>query len=178
MSNQNRITLHGKVRMKERTDFSLTNSSMSKVIYMKGKSSSFYKGAFYKYLFSKSNNNVKVKVYKNNIYIFTKNKKKLITTYPVPEKYLPLEKYERSDKIIGLISKIGCYANKPVVIKLKTNEELRGYIDYYYEEKDNLYFVLKINEEQEKIVNLEDVEDIFENTDAITNEIKNNIGIK
>ena len=71
-------------RKKERAQ-SFTNA------VRKGFPRSRFSGSFRQYLDSKSKNNMSVKVYNNFVYIH-KNKT-VITVFPVPKKYLPVEDY-------------------------------------------------------------------------------------
>lgn len=132
-----KITTHGKYRLKERINNNQRNASYLKVVIRKGKNSFFYNEPFKSYLLSKENKRSVVKVYNDNVFIFTKTGKRLITTYPVPEKYLPADQYEIKTRKAILLEKTKYLYGKPVLVIKRNNEELKGYItDIKYSEKD------------------------------------------
>ena len=90
-----KITKHARRRLRERSNIRKDYGSLIVVVKKKGKTKHDYCGEFHNYLCSKGAN---IKVYNETIYIFSKGKKKLITTYPVPSNFLPTSKYEAKTK--------------------------------------------------------------------------------
>lgn len=90
-----KITRHAKKRLRERSNIRKDYGNLIVAVKKKGKTKHDYHGKFHDYLCSKRAN---IKVYNETIYIFSKGKKKLITTYPVPSEYLPTSKYEEKQK--------------------------------------------------------------------------------
>ncbi len=121
------ITKHGKRRLRERQNV-ITGNALLRSVVRKGKIVYEFKNSFFRYLMKKYRKNKNIRVYGNNIYIFTKNSKKLITTYSVPAKYLPLEKYEIEKEVFMKISTLikldGCL----VQVKLNSGEMYEGII--------------------------------------------------
>ena len=76
------ITKHGKRRLRERQNV-ITGNALLRSVVRKGKIVYEFKNSFFRYLMKKYRKNKNIRVYGNNIYIFTKNSKKLITTYSV-----------------------------------------------------------------------------------------------
>ena len=68
-----KITDHGRIRLKERTNITRPKLSHINKILKNGKSSEDYKDEFKKYLEKKGIGGAKVKVYDNQIYIFSRN---------------------------------------------------------------------------------------------------------
>lgn len=176
MKAQNRYTKHGKRRVIERVDTSQKVNSLARIVSKNGKSKDMYNGIFHQYLVSKSSNRARVKVYKDNIYIFSKNTKRLITTYPVPDKYLPVEQFEISENILSLAFSVKMYMNKPVIIKLKDESILKGYIDGEYNPEVISKFIL-ITENESILIDLEDVLNIEVDIELLSEEIKESVSV-
>lgn len=103
------ITHHAKERTLERTDYSIAElKSKSQHAYKYGYRIRAFSGELYDYLYSKQicGANYIVRVFENNIYIFDAQLKRMITIYPVPEEYLPVENYlhTRGSHCIILVS--------------------------------------------------------------------------
>lgn len=93
MRSRTRVSKHAKARINERVDSIYRACALSRIASRNGYSKGMFQGDFQKYLLRKSVTGARVKVYKDNIYIFGKNSKKLITTYSVPKRFLPVEQY-------------------------------------------------------------------------------------
>lgn len=176
MKAQNRVTKHAKVRLRERTDSNHNSNAMSRIVSKNGKTKGFYQGKFHQYLLSKSISGARVKVYQDNIYIFSKNSKRLITTYPVPDKYLPVEQYELSNDILTLSNKIEMYADKPVIVELKNGNVLKGYVDGEYKPDIISKFIL-VTEDDNILIELNDIKKIDIDLNIITEEVRDIIGV-
>ena len=83
-----KITHHARQRLNERVNLTKKRTSIVNIAYCKGLTLLQYKGTFFQYLSAKKS---KVKVYHDYIYIFSKVRKSLITVFPVPQKYLPVD---------------------------------------------------------------------------------------
>lgn len=121
-------TIHAKNRYSERTDVSKNSTKHNtKYAYKNGTPISKFTGDFYNYLFFKQRHNsrVSVKVYNNNVYIFDNINKKLITVYPVPEKFLPVEQYKIKQGQNCKIIVNGCFT---VPIIFNTRQAAHNYI--------------------------------------------------
>jgi len=123
-----RITKHGKRRIAERTNFNYKGNYLTRIVSRNGKSKGMYQGAFHQYLTTKSKNGSIVKVYQGNIYILSKNSRRLITTYSIPEKYMPVEQYEIKSKREQIITIINNNLNKQLIIELKTGNVFKGIV--------------------------------------------------
>ena len=75
-----------------------------------------YFGDFYKYLYGKNTKSNNLIVFEDNLYIFDRTFNYLITTYPVPEKFIPTRKYFLSTTKKNIIDNIADYINKVIVI--------------------------------------------------------------
>lgn len=142
-----RVTKHGKKRLKQR-NINQGRNGISNNARMYGKTKRYFDGEFYEYLLNKSSRGCSIKVYKNDIYIYGKTSKNLITTYPIPEKYLPVEQYLIEDDKRYVIENISRYSNKDVIITLKNNVIIKGIIiDKIYNELMQLYeTIVKAND--------------------------------
>lgn len=87
-----KITKHGIKRLKQRNKNQCRNG-IANIAKKCGKTKRYFDGEFYEYLLTKSSRDCIVKAYKNDIYIYARTSKKLITTYPVPKKFIPTEQY-------------------------------------------------------------------------------------
>lgn len=112
-----KLTIHSKQRIQERIDTNLKGKTLFRSALKNGNDIEDFNGSFAQYLESKSKNRRGIKVYKNNIYIYVKNSKRLITVFPVPEKYFSIadamsksnkleEKNKIKDKVIGLLKEL------------------------------------------------------------------------
>ena len=176
MRTQNRITKHAKKRVLERVDSPHKSNSLSRIASKNGKSKNMYQGKLHQYLVSKSLRGANVKIYDNNIYIFSKNTKRLITTYAVPEKYLPVEQYELSNEIISLSNKVKMYLNKPVIIELKSGEIRKGYIDGDYK-PEIMSKLLLITDDETILIEFEEIKNIDLDMELLSEELKQAISV-
>ena len=109
-------TKHGTERYQSRIQNIGDIDSKLKHIQRVGYNMNCYFGDFYKYLYGKNSNNNNIIVYEDNLYIFDKSFRVLITTYPVPEKFVPTKKYFLSSTKRNIIDTISDYLNKSIVI--------------------------------------------------------------
>ena len=103
------ITNHAKERTLERTDMTLVDvKKASAFAYKHGYKVRHFKGEFYEYLNSKQirGSNFIIRVYENNVYIFDAHLKRMLTIYPVPLEFLPVENWlcEEGSPCIILVS--------------------------------------------------------------------------
>lgn len=88
------ITQHGKIRMRERIHPSQRKITLFNLAKKYGYVAKDFIPPLSHYLQSKSEGKKKkVKIYQNNVFIYSKNTKKLITVFPVPEKYQPINQF-------------------------------------------------------------------------------------
>lgn len=143
-------TSHAKQRLKKRQD--IGNKNLREKLLFKVKQYGLlpdaFIGEFKKYLKGKLRKpNTQIKVYENFIYII--GNKRLITSYQVPDKYLPIKKWLKKT-----------YNNSQLYIEL---------LDYLKEE--DFEIVLLHKDKDEYIVGLV-VKDVFENYGVGSTEIK------
>ena len=157
-----KITDHGRIRLKERTNITRPKLSHINKILKNGKSSEDYKDEFKKYLEKKGIGGAKVKVYDNQIYIFSRNTKRLITTYPIPERFIPINNYEFKSKKSILIGKARYLYGKPITICFqdKRKHDLRGYITNIFIDNNNKKIVLVDYQGNEHLILLKSIKDI------------------
>lgn len=135
------LTKHGKKRIHERVGTNFREISLVKNAIKNGNSPNVFYDSFHDYLYNKETSRIKVKVYQNKIYFITKNSHRLITVYPVPEKYLPVEQYLVPCEIYSFIQKIISLNHKPVTVTLHNNVVINGILDIY----DDTKLLNKIN---------------------------------
>lgn len=124
-----KVTKHGSIRIKERIGNTRDNTLLRVVSY-KGKSKNEYKGSLFQYLLVKEKQkNAIIKLYKNNVYVLSKNSRRLITTYPLPSKYLPTINFELNNRERIIISFISRNLNHCFTIRTN-KEEFVGYISF------------------------------------------------
>lgn len=121
------VSSHAKKRLKERVGIKNDYGTLLNSIKKYGKTKKQFQGEFYKYLNSKDRGKT-IKVFNECIYIFSKSKKKLITTYKVPKSYLPTIKYEINNEVFMLLCDIRKTLGYEIKITLKNDEELIGYV--------------------------------------------------
>lgn len=123
-----RITKHAKKRLRERTGVYNNYTNLLRNVLKKGIPSNHYTGAFYSYLASKQNGSG-IKVYKEKIYIFSPNKKKfLLTTFPVPDMYLPTSKYLINETRYNIVSFLLKNEGVNIILTLTNGDILQGTI--------------------------------------------------
>ena len=125
-----KITEHGKIRIKERVNSNIRVSSLRHQVLSNGKSLYDYTGKFFQYLKSKENGRFKIKVYKNYLYVFSKNSRRIITTYQVSDKYIPLSDYEILPEISKIINIIISNNNKYINVFLNDGNNYYGVVDF------------------------------------------------
>ena len=124
-----KITKHGKKRLRERQNIGANSGTLLRSVKLNAKSMYEYQGKFFQYLRSKYDKyNTTVKVHGDNVYIFSRGRKKLITTYPVPEKYLPTSDYKIENRVYTLISALIKLDGCNVQVNLLSGESYLGYI--------------------------------------------------
>ena len=134
-----KVSKHAQKRIKERIfDEYSSEIGLFKSAIKKGKEKECYSGQFYDYLYRRSLKGKKAIVYENNIYIMTKHKKVLITVYPVPQYFLPIDKYLITKEQSNIFYFIDKFFNKEVILlidnKLKVNGILIRILGYNYAE--------------------------------------------
>lgn len=145
------VSSHGKTRMQERLNVYNTYKSTISNVRIKGKSVEYFHGPLYYYLTRKKKG--QIWVYKNNIYVFgTKyNKKKLITVFPVPKRYLPVEKFLIGEATRKKVTVINVNAGKKVIIIMKNGDKIEG-ISCPNEETPAFSIRLKISDKKAQII--------------------------
>lgn len=156
------VSNHGKIRIRERLG-NVRGNSILRLVLDNGNTKYDYKGDFFLYLVSKEQQkHSKVKVYQNNIYILSKNTKRLVTTYPIPQKYFPTDQFELTaleKKILNFI-----FRNSDYAIKFKLiDDEVEGFVSFIkYKpldiiriKKDDKEIFIKINSIQVMISPIE-----------------------
>lgn len=132
------ITAHGKQRLKERVEKEGRDLAYIRTVLNQGMGKNFFTGEFHKYLESKERRTSRVKVYRGNIYVFPKNSKRLITTYHIPEKFLPIENYMLNNKAEALLINSKMILEKMIKVHLNDGTILSGVVSsvtYTPEEK-------------------------------------------
>lgn len=121
-----KVTKHGKRRLKERLNIFNAYATEMKTIKVNGKRMHNYKGKFFYYLHSK--NNGEIRVYKDNVFFFGggRRNKKLITVFPVPKKYLPIEKYEIEADVLEKVLEINKLEGQNIEVLLNNDLKLYG----------------------------------------------------
>ena len=159
MRKRNRLTSHGKKRISERinatskTTLKLKPYDLSRIAYMNGKSKDDFEGKFKQYIESKSKKGRKVKIYSNYVYIYSN--KKLLTLFAVPDKYLPIQQYEKNN----ILNKIDLYYDKLISIKCFNDDKFEGIIDKEYKSEYNNKLLLS-TEYGKKFIKLKHIKKI------------------
>lgn len=147
---------HGSIRMKERIGSIKNDKSHLRNAIRNGKTKKDFRGDFYYYILEKeSKRDKKIKIYKNFIYIFNKGSHGLITTYPVPEEFLPIEQYEYTEKEKEILNTISMFGRTTVDIQTKDNK-LTGIV-YFLENKPLEDLELVIDDDSSFELNLKDI---------------------
>ena len=173
-----KVTKHGRKRLKERNVNQGRNGIFTSA-RLRGKTSFYYEGDFRDYLVSRMSSGVQVKVYKNNIYIYSRNSKNLITTYPVPEKYLPVEQYLLEDSKRYAIENIRLYFRKDCIITLKNGEIVKGIIEYkLFDDYGHLKGIV-VNDKElfEYEIMIDDIESVQLNSEDFNKELIFEMGL-
>ena len=173
-----KVTKHGRKRLKERNNDRGRNGIFS-LAKIRGKMSADFEGEFHEYLESRMSRGSMVKVYKNNIYIYSKTSKILITTYPVPEKFLPVEQYLiLNDKKI-IKRNIGLYFKMDCIITLLDQSIINGIIQYklYDEEGKTAGIVVSDNNFNEYEIMIDDIETVELDNEKYNRELVLDMGL-
>lgn len=91
-----KITRHAYKRFFERTNFTAKQQSHSaKQAWKYGRKVAEFCDPFYSYLIDKqlSGDRTSVRIYDKNIYVFDNRHQRLITVYPVPERFVPVKQF-------------------------------------------------------------------------------------
>lgn len=89
-----KISNHGRKRMKERTNLNhKERRHLFRKALDKGKNVQDIKDEDVKRYVRNRENNCKIKLYDDYLYIYSKNSKRLYTMYRLPEEYLGRERY-------------------------------------------------------------------------------------
>lgn len=164
------VSSHAKKRLNERVGIKSDYGNLFNNIKKYGKTKRQFQGEFYKYLNSKDRGKT-IKVFNDCIYIFSKTKKKLITTYKVPKSYLPTSKYEINNKVFLLMCEIRKTHNYEIRITLKNGEVIVGYV---IDSKNVPSDIIAVNVSNGKNINIrgkdiEKFEYVLEEKIAVTN---------
>lgn len=173
-----KVTKHGRKRLKERNINQGRNGIFTSA-RLRGKTSFYFEGEFRDYLISRMSSGIQVKVYKNNIYIYSRNSKNLITTYPVPEKYLPVEQYLVDNNKRYAIENIRIYYRKDCIVTLKDEEIIKGIIEYkLYDDYGNLLGIV-VNDKEcfEYEIMIDDIESVQLNSEDFNKELILEMGL-
>ena len=142
------VTKHSRIRIHERTNYSGRLTTLAKLVSKNGLTKNAFKGDFRKYLKTKEDGKVLVKVYQGNIYILTKNRRRIITTYQIPKRYLPIEKYKLSDTDINIVNRLLSKIHRHVIITLKDNTIIKGIVNAYNASNDSGTANIIVNDEK------------------------------
>ena len=173
-----RTTKHGKIRIKQRGKDNGRNGLIA-IANSKGKTKESFKGKFYDYLYRKSLRGASVKVYKDNIYIFGKNSRRLITTYPVPEIYLPVEQFCISQKEQIIFRNIACDYGYNVKVTLNNKKVIKGKLIERIFDKGSYpteIAIMKSNKEK-KYISIDDIDSIENDKEELLIELAKNVNI-
>lgn len=170
-----KITKHGKIRIKERIQTNFSEQSLISIVFKNGLSKERYIGEFHDYLLKKCQKGATIKVYKQNIYVFTKNSKTLLTTYPIPEKFLPSSKYEISLSKSMILYFPYRYINKQVALSLADHSNINGLLyDFQIQnDKINKYFLKEYNSSNIIEINSDNIEQLDLDYTQITSDLFN-----
>lgn len=148
------VSNHGKIRIKERLG-NVRSNSLLRLVLDNGNTKYDYKGNFFQYLVSKEQQkHSKIKVYQNNIYILSKNTKRLITMYSIPDKFFPIDKYKINEIEKKKIDYL--HRNKDYVIKfILYDREIEGYV--YFKKNVSFETVVILDGEKISCINLKDI---------------------
>lgn len=156
-----KLTYHGKKRVNERTMIYESKAALVRRVSMLGKTRNMYRGKFYQYLLSKSNRGAQVKVYNDYVYIMSKNSRRLITLYPVPEKYLPIKQYEIPRNVISMAMRVNSFLGRPVIIVKKDDSYVKGYIlkEFVAQTMKN---VMVVSDGEKVVIDIENIKEVKE----------------
>ena len=145
-----RLTEHAKKRVKQRIKNNRNSNELLTRALRKGKVKERYIGEFYDYLAKKSEQGAKIKVYKDNIYVISKNSKRLVTVYGVPAKYKPIKQYEIDTNKTMVLYYPYKYKNKDIIIVVSDGTEIKGNLTKikFCEEKAITYILKLYNTDE------------------------------
>ena len=162
------ISKHGQKRIKERLGNRLNRQKLLKNVLRYGNLKEHFEGEFYDYLYNKSLKGAYIKIYKNFIFVISKSKKTLITTYPIPEMFLPIEKYHINSRKSKLLYFPDIFYNKNVIIQLKDKQIIKGKVRCILGNNIANELVL----DSHIFINVDLIDDIFIDFDVITEELE------
>lgn len=174
-----KVTKHGKKRLKQR-NINKGKNGISLSAKAKGKTKFYYEGEFYDYLETKASEGKIVKVYKNDIYIYSRNSNNLITTYPVPNKFIPVEQFLMENRKRYVIENIKVFYNRDCKVTLKDNTIIKGIItSKLYNEKDYLIGIVITDQSKNDFeILIDDIESVDLNNEDFTRQIAEEMGLK
>lgn len=154
------ITVHGKQRLKERVEKESRDLAYIRTVLTQGMGKNFFTGEFRDYLDSKERRTSRVKVYRDNIYVFPKNSKRLITTYHIPSRFLPIENYVLNNKAESLFINHKLILEKMVTIYLNDDSVLIGMVSKVnYDDNDKSLTLIDIKGDVH-VITLESISDM------------------
>lgn len=173
-----KVTKHGRKRLKERNNDCGRNGIFS-LAKIRGMMSLSFEGEFHGYLESKMNRGAMVKVYKNNIYIYSKGAKNLITTYPVPERFLPIEQYLIHNDRKQIKQNIRLYFNMDCIITLLDKEIIKGNIEnkLYNDDGYTIGIIVRDKDFNEYEIMLDDIEKVELDNEEFNRELVLEMGL-
>lgn len=132
-------TKHGVERYHSRIKAIGDLDSKLKYIIRNGNDSDCYFGDFYKYLQSRVSDRHSVIIHEEILYIFDKFHNMLITTYPIPDTYLPTKKYFLSSTKRKILENAECFVNQTVVITFFNKKVTAKILDVEFANNNALF---------------------------------------
>lgn len=164
-----KITKHGKIRIEERLGKEFNNKNLLKAVFKYGYPKEFFSPEFYRYLNNKSKKGSHIKVYNGFVFIISKSKNTLITTYPIPERFLPIENHLINPGKSKLLYFPYNFMNKDVSIILKDKQIINGRIKYFLGNNITEEIVL----DSHIYINVDLIDNIFIDFENVTQELAN-----
>ena len=156
MSKSIYASVHGSLRMKERIGNINNDKVHLKNVVQNGKTKKDFRGDLYYYILNKeSKRDKKVKIYKNFVYIFNKANHSLITVYPVPEEFLPIEQFEYNEYEKEIINNISMY--EKIMMDIETKDDLISGKAYFIEDKPKEMLEVILKDNTNLIINIKDI---------------------
>lgn len=168
-----RVTKHARKRLRQR-NINKGRNGIAISAKKNGKSKFYFEGAFHDYLSLKSSAGKIIKVYNNDIYIYSKSSNNLITMYAVPKKYIPVEQYLIDEKKRYAIERSGMYFKRDCNIIQKNGIIIKGIIiKKIYDDKDRMIAIIVLDKQNNyHKISIDNIELIDLNKEAFNKRIK------
>lgn len=168
-----KLTKHGVKRFKQRVNTEQNISVAYKKALREGLNKEDFTGEFYQYLLEKTHSGKRLKIFKDKIYVSTRNSKKFVTVFDIPSKYIPIDQYMITENKKEILYYPEYYINKDVSIKLENDIIIKGILDKVeYEENISQKFIVKLHSEDVLIeVEAKDIDNIIIDTDYLNEEL-------